>query len=66
MQIAHALAEKPDVIVRRYTLCGACALWLPLREDSIAPDYGLCPRRKYPDNRTHCNDGCRKGVLPKE
>lgn len=66
MQTTQATMPMQDVIIRRYTQCKACALWRPAREDSVADDYGFCPRRKYPKNKTHANNGCRLGVRPVE
>lgn len=52
----------PEVITRRRMRCGDCALWRQTLEDSIATDYGLCPRKCHPLNRTRYNDGCTHGV----
>lgn len=45
--------------------CYLCALWKPSREDSAgsAEDYGICPRRIWPQNRTQGIDGCGAGVM---
>lgn len=48
--------------------CFFCALWLPCREDSTgdAEDYGICPRRQWPHNRTQGIEGCLDGVMSDE
>lgn len=58
---------NPDVIIRKRSLkCKVCTLWRPRREDSVADDFGVCPRRVYPDNLTSSEDGCADGVPPAE
>lgn len=55
-----------DCLCGRFVLCCLCAIWMPVREDSVADDHGICPRRLYPDNITNATDGCRTGVFSKE
>ena len=45
--------------------CYLCALWMPNREDSTggAEDYGICPRKQWPHNRTQGIEGCVDGVM---
>lgn len=58
--------SKPDA--RPYLICGVCAIWIPLREDSSASDAdtGICPRKFWPQNHTKALDGCYDGVWPME
>ena len=66
MRTRKDIAKAPEVIVRRFLRCAQCALWRQTLEDSLAADYGLCPRRRHPHNRTCFNDGCVFGVRPVE
>lgn len=51
-----------ECLAHPYIHCGQCALWLPLREDSLEPEWGTCPKRRAPHNRTKAQDGCRHGA----
>lgn len=57
-----ACSRKPRL------LCELCDLWIPIREDSSASpdDLGVCPRLKWPHNKTRAHDGCEYGVWPKD
>jgi hypothetical protein len=46
--------------------CGWCAIWVQSKEDSIPGEWGICPRRNYPECRTHITDGCALAVWPVE
>lgn len=59
-------SPSPDIVIRHFTRCEHCAIWRPVREDSVADDYGLCPRLHAPCNRKRFDDGCRNGVRSKE
>ncbi len=59
----HCTCQKQSRLV-----CEVCDIWIPCREDAIASDvdWGICPRKEWPHNRTLSTDSCDHGVWPPE
>lgn len=58
--------KEPISTLNGHMPCWMCAIWRTVMEDSVSQEYGVCPRRTYPDCVTHYLDGCLNGVLSLE